>query len=150
MQHPLYRPFALPAALAALLLSASAVAQSPSSLERIEVTREKVRADVLRTCPSAKEVLQEGMDTTLTREQIPAHFVVHFDLKDGVVSNVRAQSAPFDYRPALRRAVRQFACQDAAARSETQTFAFVLDISFPDERAVAAGAPRYAMGLRPM
>lgn len=138
--------------LGAALAPLPALAQDPSTLGRVEVSRGVLRHDVARSCPAVAATLQEGMDRAVSVHQIEGSYRVEFELSGQAVTAVRTPYAPREYRQALRGSVRSLACQDAAARQQPQRFAFILDVKAveaADRQQLAGGAtPRFAVALR--
>ena len=141
---------------AALLLAApftSALAQSSQSLDRVEVQRQALpRHDLSAACPRAQQTLEAGMARALSLDMLPGSYRVEFDLAGDRIERVHTPRAPLVYRKALRSALRAMDCQDAAARTSPQRFAFILDVKAEDggrDTAVAgAASPRFSLALR--
>ncbi len=144
-------------ALATALLLATpftpALAQTGSALDRVEVQNQPVpRTDVTQACPRAQRTLEEGMARALSMDMLPGSYRVEFQLQDDRIDSVRLHRTPYEYRKALRAAVRSMACNDAAARTSPQRFAFILDVKSEDARSdtafAGAAAPRLSVALR--
>ena len=134
-------------------LGATASASDARYLDPVEVrTAGALRHDVQRSCPAVKVKLNDALHHRITRHQIEGSFPVLFEMKDSQIVAVRASRAPFEYRAALRHAVKGLECQDGASHQEAQRFGFILDITLDD-----AAAPRSAesgrtavVALRPL
>lgn len=146
----------LPALATALLLAlplTPALAQSGSALQRVEVQNQtQPRTDVTQACPKAQQTLEDGMARALNNDMLPGSYRVEFQLEGDRVNSVRLQRTPLEYRRPLRTAVYALDCNDAAARTSPQRFAFILDVvaeATPRDTALAgASKPRYSLGLR--
>jgi hypothetical protein len=102
----------------------------------------QLRLDVRAACPGIDAALQESLSSAWGRVQESATMRVQFWLDDGRVTEVRSTGSNWDYRPFVRRAVRQLDCGPSGAGK--QEFAFVLDIVSPDldtSRRVAVLGP---------
>ena len=135
-------PRTLTSALALFALSLGAAQAAEPTFDRVEVSGpSQLRLDVRAACPAMSESLAEDLTRAIYRVGRDAEFEVHFNLQGGQVQDVEAKGRAFEYRGAVRSAVRQLACSDAVAQTKPQRFAFVLAIRAGEED----GPARYAI-----
>ncbi|MBB5204817.1 hypothetical protein HNQ51_002131 [Inhella inkyongensis] len=139
-------PRTLTSALALFALGVSAAQAAEPSLDRVEVSGpSQLRVDVRAACPAMSESLAEDLARAIYRVGRDAEFEVHFNLHGGQVQEVEAKGRAFEYRGAVRNAVRQLECRDAVAQTKPQRFGFVLAIRTGEED----GPARYAISELP-
>jgi len=85
-----------------------------------------LRLDVRAACPAIDAALQTSLSSAWGRVQEPATMRVHFRLDGGRVTEVWSTGSNWNYRPYVRRAVRQVDCGPSGAGM--QEFAFMLEI----------------------
>lgn len=142
-------------ALGCTLAVTAGRAESGAALERIEVSGAALRSDLLRTCPQVAEDLQRGLQRDVALHGIGGSYLVQFELKGAQVGSFQMSRLPFEYRRALRSALRNLQCQDGAAQVQAQRFGFILDIVADDRWAppapglAGAGGPALRVALRP-
>lgn len=137
------------------LLALSALLSAPSwaqgeVLSPVEVQPTKLRTDVQRSCPRVAQQLQEGLELAVTRHLVEGSFPVYFELRGNQVVSSTVKRAPTNFRPTLRRVVKNLDCQDQASADQPQRFGFILDISLEDSSPQRGGAQRMAIALRPL
>lgn len=122
--------------------SGSALASPAAPLDRVEISGQHLRVDVTRTCPNLAEDLSEALARGMKVVDEDTDYQVRFDLQGGQISSVQALGGKYDYRHAVRTAMRKVGCHDAQTASQAQRFAFVLAIRSGDE---TGGAQRVAI-----
>jgi len=126
------------------LSCALAGAQTPSDLNRVEVTGQApgpiTRHDVHAACPNIDAELQASVGLLAARAhtRTVGDMRVDFTLSGSTVSAVHAHGSSIDMMQGVKRAVRHVGCANAG---QSQHYAFLLSMREASDEEVAAGAP---------
>lgn len=132
----------LATALALALPCGIAQAQSPQSLDPVQVQGKTFRVDVRKTCPDIQQSLNDSLASAYMNSGREGTFTVSFTLDRNQVSAIQARGDSREYRGPIRRAVSRLECSDGMSASAPQHFAFVLAIRHEGEREPGYAAMR--------
>ncbi len=126
MNYTSFSKLAIAALLPMTLSMGAAHAESPVTMNRVEVAGQSnpdiAKLNVSQACPGIEQVLKDELGSHWERFHQPGLVKVQFRVNGDTVNSVRTRGGPDVYQQPIRRLVHQLNCSDSSGANQLYAF----------------------------